>query len=117
MASEQCDLLCLDLPMAEQVRADLPAAASLELASKRARALADPTRLSIAVALAKGEELCGCDLAWIVERAQNLVSHHLRTLRDAGLVVSRRDGKTVFYALTLEGSELLRNHLAPELAA
>jgi DNA-binding transcriptional ArsR family regulator len=48
-----------------------------------------------------------CDLAWISERAQNLVSHHLRTLRAHGLVRSRRDGKLVMYSLTGEGLSLL----------
>ena len=48
-----------------------------------------------------------CDLAWISGRPQNLVSHHLRALRDEGLAASRRDGKIVFYSLTEVGAELL----------
>ena len=52
-------------------------------------------------------ELCVCDLSWIVERAENLVSHHVRVLRTAGLVSSRRDGKMVMYALTDPGRALL----------
>lgn len=70
--------------------------------------LSDPTRLVLAAALEEGEELCGCDLAWISGRAQNLVSHHLRVLRSGGLVASRRDGKLVMYSLTGEGRSLLR---------
>jgi len=46
-------------------------------------------------------------MAWIVERAENLVSHHLRALRGAGLVDSRRDGKMVLYRLTERGRLLL----------
>jgi ArsR family transcriptional regulator, lead/cadmium/zinc/bismuth-responsive transcriptional repressor len=114
MGAEPCDLLCLDLPRAEQVRATLPSDDRLRGAARRAKALADPTRLTMAVALAEGEELCGCDLAWILGRAQNLVSHHLRALRDAGLVVSRREGKTVFYALSGDGLELLTGVMAGE---
>jgi DNA-binding transcriptional ArsR family regulator len=57
--------------------------------------------------LGAGDELCVCDLAWIVERAENLVSHHLRALRAAGLVDSRRDGKMVLYRLTDRGRLLL----------
>jgi DNA-binding transcriptional ArsR family regulator len=53
-----------------------------------------------------------CDLAWVVERAENLVSHHLRLLRSAGLVTSRRDGKMVMYSLTERGRELLASTLA-----
>lgn len=54
-----------------------------------------------------------CDLAWIGERSQNLVSHHLRALRAEGLARSRREGKMVMYALTDAGEELLAAALAP----
>lgn len=60
------------------------------------------------LALAEGGELCGCDLAWISERSQNLVSHHLRVLRDAALARSRREGKMVMYSLTPEGMAPVR---------
>jgi len=43
----------------------------------------------------------------VLGRAQNLVSHHVRRLKAAGLVRSRRDGKMVMYALTSAGEELL----------
>lgn len=70
------------------------------------RAVADPTRLGIVDALSRGGELCVCDLAWIMERAQNLVSHHLRSLKTEGLAKSRREGKIVFYSLTPTGQSL-----------
>ena len=63
--------------------------------------------LALAAALAESDELCVCDLAWIVERSQGLVSHHLRTLRAGGLVESTRDGKMVLYALTPSARALL----------
>ena len=88
MKDERCALLCLDLPRAEAIRrAGLDIEAAQE-AAERARALSDPTRLMLADALRKGGELCVCDLAWISERAQNLVSHHLRVLRSHDLVTS-----------------------------
>lgn len=104
---ERCELLCLDLDCAEAIRAQQLGTLTLERAAERASALSDLTRLSLATALHQTEELCVCDLAWIVGRAQNLVSHHLRTLRAAGLVSSRRDGKMVMYALTDEARALL----------
>ena len=107
MADDRCDLLCLDLQKAERLRAArLPAELAQSLA-ERARALADPTRLIIAAALAETDELCVCDIAWVCERAENLVSHHLRALRSAGMVTSRRDGKMVMYAMTETGRALL----------
>lgn len=107
MSDDRCDLLCLDLPTAESLRQSRLLASAAEQAAGRARALGDPTRLTIAVALHQGGELCVCDLAWIAERSQNLVSHHLRALRSQDLVRSRRDGKMVMYALTAEGQALV----------
>jgi len=46
-------------------------------------------------------------LAWIAERSQNLVSHHLKVLRLAGFVSPRREGKMVMYALTESGRAIL----------
>jgi DNA-binding transcriptional ArsR family regulator len=106
VADERCDVLCLDLPRAEELRARLLEPAAAELIAARMRALADPTRLLVVDALARGHELCVCDLAWIIGRAQNLVSHHLRALRAEGLAASRREGKIVFYALTEMGTRL-----------
>jgi DNA-binding transcriptional ArsR family regulator len=79
----------------------------LSAAAAAAKALADPTRLTVAVALRDGGELCVCDLAWVCERSDKLVSHHARALRLAGLVDSRRDGKLVLYSLTDSGHALL----------
>ena len=107
MTDERCDLICIDAPRAEAIRERLLEGEVAQEAADRARALSDPTRLTLAAALREGEELCVCDLSWIAGRAQNLVSHHMRALRDRGLVRSRRDGKLVMYSLTPVGSSLL----------
>ena len=111
MGDERCDLLCLDAPRAEGIRRKLLEDGAAQEAAERARALSDPTRLTLAAALREagedGEELCVCDLAWISARAQNLVSHHLRALKTRGLVSSRRSGKLVMYSLTEDGRSLL----------
>lgn len=114
MNDDRCDLLCLDLDVAETLRHARIGQERAESAAARARALADPTRLMLAAALSRVEELCVCDLAWIAERSQNLVSHHLRALRAAGLVASRREGKMVMYSLTAEAAALLESVLAAE---
>lgn len=105
--SDSCDLLCLDLPKAEAIRAELPTTATAEALARRFKALSDPTRLQVALALSAADELCVCDLAWITGRAENLTSHHARTLRAAGLAESRRSGKMVLYRLTAAGRALL----------
>ena len=104
---DRCDLLCLDLPRAEALRASRPGREEAERRARSLAALGDPTRLTIALSLREGDELCVCDLAWVTERAQNLVSHHVRALRAAGLVRSRREGRMVMYALTPAGIALL----------
>jgi len=107
MNNDRCDLLCLDAPRAEDIRRGLLEEGVAQRGSERAKALSDPTRLTLAAALREGGELCVCDLAWISDRSQGLVSHHLRFLKTHGLVRSRRDGKLVMYALTEEGLPLL----------
>jgi ArsR family transcriptional regulator, lead/cadmium/zinc/bismuth-responsive transcriptional repressor len=107
VTEDRCDLICIDAPRAEAIRRRLLSEAATQDAAERAKALSDPTRLTLAEALREGGELCVCDLSWIVGRSQNLVSHHLRTLRSLGMVRSRRDGKLVMYALTGEGRSLL----------
>ena len=111
MTDERCDLICIDAPKAEAIREKLPAEQAAQEAADRARALSDPTRLTLAGALREageaGGELCVCDLSWIAGRSQNLVSHHMRTLRSLGMVRSRRSGKMVMYSLTGEGISLL----------
>ena len=112
MAGETCDLLCLDLDKAEKIRAARPSESEAAALAQGFRAFGDPTRLTIALALREGGELCVCDLSWIVERAENLVSHHLRALRDAGLASYRRDGKMALYSLSGHGLALLQTAIA-----
>ena len=116
MADDRCELLCLDLPRAELIRRGLNERVIAEGAA-RAKALSNPTRLTIALALWDGGELCVCDLGWITARAENLVSHHVRALRAAGLAAARRDGKVVFYSLSEAGRALVGAHLGTARAA
>jgi DNA-binding transcriptional ArsR family regulator len=102
---DSCDLLCLDLPTAERVRATLDPVRSAAVAAAL-KVFADPTRLLIAQALSE-QELCGCDLGWITGQSDKVVSHHLGRLRRAEFVQSRRDGKVVFASLTERGRAII----------
>jgi ArsR family transcriptional regulator len=70
------------------------------------KALADPTRLGLLRLLASGER-CVCELHGPLELPQNLASHHLRVLREAGLVSVRRDSRWAYYSLEREQLESL----------
>ncbi len=77
------------------------------------KALADPTRVAIVSRLASGEMCCVCDLTEVFELSQPTVSHHLRILRDAGLVESERRGTFAYYWLVPESIERLRGVFQP----
>ena len=70
-------------------------------------ALADPTRLAIVRELAGSSETCACDLTTCCDVRQPTVSHHLRVLREAGIVASERRGQQIYYWLTPETSTRL----------
>lgn len=77
-------------------------------------ALADPVRLRVfsLIASAAGGEVCACDLVAPVGRSQPTVSHHLKVLREAGLVTADRRGTWVWYRVVPERLEELRAVLA-----
>ena len=115
---ETCELLCLDAEKAMALREGLPDVDLLERSADAAKALSDPTRLALAVALRDAEgECCVCDLAFVSGRQDKLVSHHLRQLRSAGLARSRKDGRMVLYDLTDRGHAMLAVVLAPAASA
>ena len=62
------------------------------------KAFSDKTRLRILAALVS-TELCVCDIASLLNMSQSAISHQLRFLKQARLVKSRKNGKTVYYAL------------------
>ena len=61
----------------------------------------DSTRIKILYVLFEAE-MCVCDIAALLGMTQSAISHQLRALKNARLVKSRRDGKTVFYSLADE---------------
>ena len=85
-------------------------AADAELLAARFKALADPTRVAIVNRLATGE-CCVCDLNAAFDLSQPTISHHLRVLRDAGLVEATRRGTSAYYRLAEEQVQQLRHTL------
>jgi ArsR family transcriptional regulator len=90
--------------------APLSDASRKELAA-RFKALADPTRVAIVNRLAATDECCVCDLTGAFELSQPTISHHLRLLREAGLVEASRRGTWAYYRLIPEAVAELRGAL------
>jgi ArsR family transcriptional regulator, arsenate/arsenite/antimonite-responsive transcriptional repressor len=72
------------------------------------RALADPTRVAIVNHLSATDEVCVCNLVDVFDLSQPTISHHLKILRDAGLVESSRRGTWAFYRLVPDALAALR---------
>ena len=79
------------------------------------QALADPTRLAILRELAGAPEVCACDFTDCCDVQQPTVSHHLRVLREAGIIDSERRGTWIYYRLAPAVADRLRA-LASELS-
>lgn len=95
------DDACCDAPPLQ--REPLTSEAAVELARKL-KALADPVRLRLFSAIAShaGGEACVCDISGGIDVSQPTVSHHLKVLRDAGLLTSERRASWVYYAVVPE---------------
>jgi ArsR family transcriptional regulator len=77
-------------------------------------ALADPIRLRLLSLIASRDEVCACELVEAVGRSQPTVSHHLRTLYDAGLVERERRGTWIWYRVAHERVDDMRRALAAQ---
>ena len=91
------------------IRAEPLAVAAAEQLARGFAALADPVRLRLLSLLAtSGDAVCACDLVEPVGKSQPTVSHHLKVLREAGLVTSVKRGVNVWYAVVPAALEQLR---------
>ncbi len=88
--------------------------AALEIAL-RLKALADPVRVRLfsLILTAAGGEACNCDMAAVVGLSDATVSHHLKALREAGLIVGERRGTWVYYTPVREALGALARVLDP----
>lgn len=92
----------------------LDPAAAAALASTF-KALADPVRLRLLslIAAAGGEEVCVCELTPAFDLSQPTISHHLKVLREAGLLTSQRRGTWVYYRVIPGALQRLSDALVP----
>lgn len=97
--SDCCSVPCFKEEEVARVRAALPADGELAAIGSLFALLADPMRLRIVLALSNAEELCVCDVANVIGLSLSATSHHLRKLREAGIVTFRNDGKMAWYRL------------------
>lgn len=86
-------------------------AAAADTLAEAFKALGDPVRLRLLSLLASGGEVCACDLVEPVGRSQPTVSHHLKVLKEAGLVTATRRGANIWYAVVPEQLAALRTVL------
>ena len=76
-------------------------------------ALADPVRLRLLSMIAGADEVCSCDLQEPLGKSQPTVSHHTKTLAEAGLIVGEKRGRWVYWRIVPERLADLRSALAP----
>lgn len=76
------------------------------------KALGDPVRLRMAAMIAARPELCVCEISPAFDLSSGTISHHLKTLREAGLVDCERRGTYVYYWIRPQALETLAALLA-----
>lgn len=96
---EKCDYLCLHKDVIDQVMLHMPEETQLYDLAELFKIFGDTTRIKILYVLFQAE-MCVCDIAQLLNMSQSAISHQLRILKQAKLVKSRRDGKTIFYSLS-----------------
>ena len=93
-----CDVRVIHLNRVNRAREDAIPERENDRLAQTYKALGDPTRLKIVMAL-EGGEMCVCDLAAFLGLSESAVSHQLRRLKDLALVKHRREGQILFYSL------------------
>ena len=95
---ECCDFIHAHEDIVKKVQKEMPSEDTLYDLTELFRIFGDSTRVRILYVLFEAE-MCVCDIAMLLGLTQSAVSPQLRALKNARLVKSRRDGKTVFYSL------------------
>ncbi len=114
---DRCNVPCFKEEVVARVKRGLPPEPDLEAARALFAALADRTRLRILHALLGAEELCVCDVAHVLGMSVAATSHHLRKLRQLGILGLRNDGKMAYYSLRDRFAAELATHATRRAAA
>ena len=93
-----CDCEVIHSEVVEHVKGRIPTVDMLHKLSGFFKVLGDGTRTRIISALNENE-MCVCDLAFLLGMTKSAISHQLRVLKKVNLVKNRREGKIVFYSL------------------
>ncbi len=96
--TDVCSVTIVDEEKVAAVQKRLPDDSEIQGLAETFKALGDPTRIRIVMALAM-EELCVCDLAALIQLSVSAISHQLRILRNLKLVKFHKEGKMVYYSL------------------
>jgi len=93
-----CDCDVIHEDVVNRVRKDMPESSSFYNLANLYKMFADNTRARILWALSC-EEMCVCDLAFLLDMTKSAISHQLKSLRLANLVKYTKQGKNVYYSL------------------
>jgi DNA-binding transcriptional ArsR family regulator len=95
---DTCEVTCVNHDKVAAVREVMQEEGVIKKLAETFKVLGDPTRTQILYALFQ-DELCVCDLAYLLGKTQSAISHQLRVLRNLNLVKYRKDGKVAYYSL------------------
>ena len=95
---EMCECTLVHKGVVDEARSKMPSEDVLYDVAELFKVFGDSTRTNILMALFESD-MCVCDLCSLLQMTKSAISHQLKALKNARLVKSRRDGKTVFYSL------------------
>ena len=93
-----CEFMHVHEEIVKKVEGVMPDEQQLLDLSEFFKVFGDSTRIKILYVLSQSE-MCVCDIATLLQMGQSAISHQLRVLKQAKLIKSRREGKSVFYSL------------------
>ena len=103
-----CSVKCINEKKVKQTLKTIPQLEDISQMADIFKALSDPSRLKIVLALLN-QEHCVCDIAVICNQTDSAISHQLRILRTLKIVKNRREGKIIYYSIDDEHVTALIN--------